>query len=169
MKTMKLFWRMVMYRPWLYLLNMILWAIIEVFPLLPTLIVKAIFDHFSLNTGLSDGFWWLIAAIVGVYFGRIAFTYAGTSSYVFYSFSVNGLLRQNMLKAIFKQPGAQALSISPSEALNRFRDDVHGFEDFLGLPMDVFGKLLCALVAVGILLTVNARITLVVFLPLFAV
>lgn len=169
MRTLKLMWRLIKYRPWLYLLNMVLWAIIEVFPVLPTLIVKVLLDSFGANLGLTEEFWWFVVGIAAVYFGRIAFTYAGTSSYVYYSFSSTSLMRQNLLKAILKRPGAQALSFSPSEALNRLRDDVQGVDELVGWPMDVFGKFLCALTSVAILLTVNVQVTLVIFIPLFII
>lgn len=169
MKTVKLLWRLGLYRPWLYLINILLWTAIEMMPLLPGLIVAKVFNLLSLNSELGGEFWWFIAILVGAYLGRILVTYAGTASYIVYAFYVSTLVRQNMLKDILSRPGAKTLAMAPGEVLNRFRDDVHTVEDMFSWPLDVFGKLWCVVVAVGILFTVDARMTCWVFLPLLVV
>ena len=42
MKTWQFMWRMIRYRPWLYLLNGTLWALIHIFPLVPGLIEEKV-------------------------------------------------------------------------------------------------------------------------------
>lgn len=169
MRRIKLLLRLLAYRPWIYLLNVVLWSIIEVLPLMHGLIIKAILDSFGSIGGLGAGFWTLIASIIALYAVRILFTYAGTINYVFYDFSITGLLRQNLLKLILNRPGAQGLGLSTGEAISRFRDDVQDISDMFDWPLDAFGKLLRASAATIILLRVNARLTIMVFLPLLAV
>lgn len=169
MKRLKLLFKLLVYRPWMYLLDVFLWSIIEVLPLLHGLIIKAILDGFDKANGLDQNFWYLIAGIIVLYIVRILFTYAGTINYVFYDFSITGLLRQNLLKIILKRPGAKALKISPGEAISRFRDDVQDVSDMFDWPIDAFGKFLRASAATIILLSIDAKLTLMVFMPLLAV
>lgn len=169
MKRLKLLLKLLVYRPWTYLLDVFLWSIIEVLPLLNGLIIKAILDGFDKSYRVDENFWNLIAGIIVLYIVRILFTYAGTINYVFYDSSITGLLRQNLLKIILKRPGAKALKISPGEAISRFRDDVEDVSDMFDWPIDAFGKFLRASAATVILLKVDAKLTLMVFMPLLAV
>jgi ATP-binding cassette subfamily B protein len=47
-KTYRLMWRMILYRPGLYLLDAVLWALIHLMPLLPGLIAR---EYFNALTG----------------------------------------------------------------------------------------------------------------------
>lgn len=169
MRRLKLILKLAAYRPWLYVLNIFLWSVIEVLPLLHGLIIKEILDSFGRSDGLSQGFWYLVSADVILYAVRIFFTYAGTIDYVFYDFSITALLRQNLLKIILQRPGAQELGISTGEAISRIRDDVQDVSEMFDWPLDAFGKLLRATTATVILLSVNAKLTFMVFLPLLIV
>lgn len=169
MKMFRVLKKLIQYRPWAYLSSALFWAMVEMIPLLLGLLVKAILDKLSGLSGLDQRFWWLVALMTGVYLGRIIFTYAGTGTYCYYSFSVCGLMRRNLLQAILRRPGAAAMPVSPAEAGNRFRDDILGVEDLGDWLEDVVAKLLCAMVAVGVLLTINARMTLLICFPLAVV
>jgi ATP-binding cassette, subfamily B, bacterial len=169
MRRFKLLLKLLVYRPWIFTLDVFLWSIIEILPLAQGLIIKAILDGFGRAEGLDKNFWYLVGGTVVLYIVRIAFTYAGTINYVFYDNSITGLLRQNLLNIIMKRPGAKAMNLSPGEAISRFRDDVQDVADMFDWPLDAFGKLLRASAATVILLKANARLTLMVFLPLLAV
>lgn len=166
MKVMK---RLIMHRPWAYAGSTFSWAVTELMPLLPGFLIKMILDTLSAERALAHSFWWLVAALAGAYLARIITTYAGVITYTLYSFPISSLMWRNLLQAVFRRPGAAALPVSPSEAANRFRDDVSAIEELVGWPQDVFGKLLCALVAVGVLLAVDARMTLLICIPLGAI
>ena len=84
-------------------------------------------------------------------------------------FMMNGLLRRNLLRHILSQPGAAALPFSIGEAISRFRDDAHEAEDNLDWSNDVLGTGLFAIGAFLIMLFINVRVTLVIFVPVLAV
>lgn len=169
MRMLKMIKQLALYRPWAYLGSTVFWGVTEMMPLLPGLLIKMILDSLSIHGNLDHPFWWLVALLSGTYVARIVTTYAGVASYMLYSFPINGLMWRNLLKAIFRRPGAAALTVPPAEATNRFRDDVPAIEDLTGWPQDVFGKFLCAIVAVGVLLSIDARMTLLICFPLTAV
>jgi len=58
---------------------------------------------------------------------------------------------------------------SPGEAISGFRDDAEIAEDAISWTLDMIGTGLFAVVAVGILLTINVPITLFVFVPLVGI
>jgi len=82
---------------------------------------------------------------------------------------MSGLLRRNMLEHLLQRPGAAALPYSVGETLNRFRDDAYDAEDAVDWVTDVIGTGLVAILAFLILLRVNARMTLAVFVPMVVV
>ncbi len=65
MKTYQFMWRMIRYRPWLYLANGLLWALIHVFPLLPGLVAREFLDTLSGDARFTFGICCLIALLLG--------------------------------------------------------------------------------------------------------
>lgn len=169
MRFFKVLGRLIKYKPHLYTGNVLSWMVVEAFPLLPVLIVKELLDSLTYRTELDGSFWLLVLALVGVYFGRIIFTYFGVIFGVLYSFYAQGLMRLNLLQGILNRPGCKALHVTPSEAQERFNGDVETIEEILGWPIDVLAKLVSTLLAVIILFIVNAKITMYVVIPLFLV
>ena len=55
------------------------------------------------------------------------------------------LLSRNLLEHVLKQPGAQAIPVSPGEAISHFRDDVDQSEEAASWSVDVFGMTCFAL------------------------
>src|SRR5690606_2758299 len=80
-----------------------------------------------------------------------------------------GLLRRNMLHHILREPGARAIPVSSGEAISNFRDDVEQTEEAISWSVDAFGMTLFAIVSFAILIRIDVRLTLLVFLPLVLV
>ncbi len=169
MTTFQFLWRMIRYRPWLYLLNCILWSLIHMSPLLPGLIALAFFNTLAANIHLNAMLWGLIALLIVTALARVTITLFGALVDNLHRFTMSALLRRNMLERILERPGARAVPYSPGEALSRFRDDADLAEDAISWTLDSIGDGLFAVVAVIILLTISVKITLLVFLPLVSV
>jgi ATP-binding cassette, subfamily B, bacterial len=169
MKTYQFMWRMIRYRPWLYLLNGTLWALIHVFPLLPGLIAREFFDTLEGKARLGLGVWGLIVLLMATALAQIVLIFSGAMADIRHRFTMSGLLRRNMLERILERPGARALGESPGEAISRFRDDAEQAEDAISWTLDSIGTALFAIAAVVILLRIDARMTLLVFGPLVGV
>ncbi|GAB4194764.1 MAG: ABC transporter ATP-binding protein [Roseiflexaceae bacterium] len=169
MKTSALLWRLIRYRPWLYLANGTCWTLVHMAPLLPGLIVQAFFDRLSGATLAGPNLWTLIALLIAVALARVALAVGGGLADTTHRFSMSALLRRNLLERILERPGARAVPESTGEALSRFRDDAQQAEDAISWTLDSIGTGLFALVAVIILLQVDARMTLLVFGPLVGV
>ena len=169
MSTWRFVWHLVTYKPWLYLISLVLFTTMYLLPVLPGLLTQAFFDRLTgaAPAGLDPAT--IIALLVAVAVGRFAVLTAGLLTAATGREYVAALLRRNVLERILELPGAAALPEAPGEALNRLRDDVVQAEETADFLLDVVGQTTFALVALRMLLAIDARMTLLVFLPLAAV
>jgi len=135
---------------------------------LPGLVEKAVFDRITGQGTEGVGLWTLIALYVAVGGARLVATYAETWAGYTFRYTVGALLRRNLLAATLRRPGALTPPVSPGESVNRYRDDVAEVGDFPTWLPDVAGTALAFVIAVAVMLGINAGITLVVFVPLIA-
>jgi ATP-binding cassette subfamily B protein len=160
---------MMAYRPWLYLANGVLWTLVHLAPLLPGLLAKWFFDALSGAAPVGLDPWSLIALLGAATLGRIVVLWLGSETDSYHRFNMSALLRRNIFEQIVRQPGARALPDAPGTALSTFRDDAEQVEDTISWTLDQIGTGLFAIIAIGILLATDARLTLAVFMPLLAV
>jgi ATP-binding cassette, subfamily B, bacterial len=159
-------WRLIKYKRGLYLLNCILWVIIHVMPIVPGLIAKEFFDQLSGRGNLNTGLWGIFVIIAVNTVINIIFIMSGSRTDIFHRYNMSALLRRNILKAIYKQPGAAPRTFSNGEMMNIIRDDVEQAENSISWTLDLIGTAVFALTALVILVTIDAKITVFVFTPL---
>lgn len=169
MKTFQFMWQMIRYRPWLYLVDCIFWTLIHLSPLVPGLIVLVFFNTLAAHSHLNFTLWGLIALLIVTALAQVVVLLGGALADILHRFTMSALLRRNMFERILERPGARAVPYSPGEAISRFRDDAELAEDAISWTLDTIGECLFAIVAVAILLTISAKITLLVFFPLVGV
>ncbi|HKV01409.1 MAG TPA: ABC transporter ATP-binding protein [Ktedonobacteraceae bacterium] len=169
MKTFQFMWQMIRYRPWLYLVDCIFWTLVHLSPLVPGLIALAFFNTLTAHSHLNFTLWGLIALLVVTALARVVVLLGGALADILHRFTMSALLRRNMFERILERPGARAVPYSPGEAISRFRDDAELAEDAISWTLDAIGRGLFAIIAVAILLTISAKITLLVFFPLVGV
>ncbi len=167
--TLHLMWRLIRYQPARYTLNLFAWTSIWVMPALPGLITKAFFDRVegSATAGFTIGT--LIAFLVAYGVARIALVQVGIYNDANFQFRGSAVLRRNMLDRILELPGARSVPDSPGEAISRFRDDVDQVVETISWTVDMVGSFVFSIVAIAILSSINARITMIVFIPLVLV
>ena len=168
MKPFRYVARMARYMPLLFVASGInVGTVLYLLPLLPGLVVREFFDRIS-NDATSDT-WLLLGMLVGIGIGQMTMSIAGGYLEPTLNNYADALLRKNMLQRVLKHPGAQAVPISPGEAVSRFRDDVHVASMFLGWTFDPIGQFLSLVVGLGFLFTIDPVLTIGVFLPLIVV
>ncbi|MGH4124147.1 MAG: ABC transporter ATP-binding protein [Clostridium sp.] len=169
MKTFRLMWELIKYRPWLYFANCLIWIFILVSPVIPGLIAKEFFDTLSGKASLNIGIWGLIVLISVTAIVTIMGIFCGARIDIVHRFTMSALIRRNLLQCILQKPGSNSIPYSVGEAVNCFRDDAEKAEDAISWTLDVIGTAVFAIVAIVILLNINAKITIFVFTPLVAV
>ncbi len=169
MKTSQFLWRLLCYRPGLFVINWLFWTLLHGLPLLTGLVVQRFFDIVSGAAPVSLGVWSVIAMLAGVYIGQCVVFLLGTYVWNYYWIMLETWLRQNLLQALLKRPGAGALHASSSEAINRFRDDVHEAVRIIENMVDCGGVGVTLVIALVIMFSIQPLITVVVIGPLIAI
>ncbi len=169
MKTYKLIWELMKYKPLLYIVNGTLWVSINLTLLLPGLISREFFKLLEGEGSWEIGIPGILALVLGMALSRIALIYGGAALDITHRFIMGSLLRYNMLKEIYRKPGGHALKCSDNEMLSYFRDDVEQIEDSVSWCLDVIGSTAFTIVALFILFQINSKITFFVFTPLIII
>jgi len=161
---------MVRFQPWLFAASALTAStLFYLVPLLPGLIVREFFNTLTGEFGASMGIWTLLALLVGVGAGQMSGLILGAISETTLNQYTEALLRKNMLRRVLERPGARAVPVSPGEAVSRFRDDAQVASNFLSWTLDPIGQALVLVVGVSFLLSIDATLTIGVFLPLATV
>jgi ATP-binding cassette subfamily B protein len=168
MSGLRYLWRLILFRPWLYLLNAVLWTLIYAGPMVPGLLLREFFNTLT-EDGARFSVTTLVVLMIAQAAARVVLNLSGMAADAFHRFGTSALLRRNLLERILERPGARAIDQSQGEALNRFRDDGQYAEDFVDWTLDLFGSGVFAVAVFLLLLSIDARITLFVFVPLVIV
>jgi ATP-binding cassette, subfamily B, bacterial len=166
MKTWQSLWRIMRYRPWLYVLEGSLLTLFTFSRVAFGVIVRDFFNLLPTQPHLSFTLWALMVILALVAILRVGVILGETLTETYSDFMHKTLLQRNILDYILQRPGAQSLACSPGEALNILRDDALNVENLLQDLLWVIGYALFSLVAFIQLLTIDARLTLLVFVPL---
>jgi ATP-binding cassette subfamily B protein len=160
---------MARYAPFFCSAHAVLWVTMNLSSLAPGLIAKSFFDTLTGEAPVSFGTTGLIWLLVLLAAGQAVLWLVAGYVEIVCRFTMSGLLRRNMLRRVLDLPGAQALPFSIGETISRFRDDAYQAEDSVDWTDEITGQGLIATAALVILLTVDARMTLVVVPPLVLV
>jgi ATP-binding cassette, subfamily B, bacterial len=168
--TWKYLGKLMLYRPWLFLallvINLIVFAVgFQV----TAFIMRSFFDALTGDAQVSLSPYALSALVVATALARTAFIFGDISLHVFNRFMFGALLRKNLFSSILDRPGARAVPSSPGEAISRFRGDVNEFSGFIVELVFPFSFGIFAIVAMVVMMQINSRIALIVFLPMVIV
>jgi len=169
MKIRTLIWRLIRYRPGLYAGDVGAWIAILLFELGAGYVAKLFFDTITGDAPAGLTVWSVVALVLAAGMARIVSILVGALIDIRHRFTMETLLRRNLLEGVLKKPGARAVPGSTGEALNTFRDDVIVVEDLLSWMIDQLAFIAYAAVALVILIRIDARITAVVVIPLLGV
>lgn len=166
MKTYQVAWRLIQYRPDIYLVNFVLWTAFRLLPTVPGLVSREVFNNLTQAATARFDVTTAIVLLVAAGLSRIVLLFSVATADVLQGFVPSNLLRRNLLERILNRPGARPVPGSPGEAISQFRDDVDQIVGMVGSTIDLIGSLVFAVVALWMLLRINVTITLLVFIPL---
>jgi len=169
MRMRTLVWRLVRYRPGLYAADIAAWIAILLLELGAGYVAKLFFDAITGEAPAGLTLWSVVALVLAAGIARIISILVGALIDIRHRYTMETLMRRNLLEGILRRPGAQAVPGSTGEALNTFRDDVLVVEDLLSWMIDQMARLTYSVVALVILIRIDARITAVVVIPLLLV
>lgn len=154
------------YRPWLFALNCLCWGLFDSAPIFLGLITKTIFDTLSGKASAEFGLWTLLALLVVTTGARLGVMRVGMHAWSTFLYTIEALMRRNMLEWLVQGPGSRRLKDSPSEAVNRFRDDVEDVMHLVESGTDASGFIVSLIISVIIMANIAPEMTLVALAPL---
>lgn len=165
----RLIWQMLMYRKWLYFADVAAWAAIHTFPLVPGFILREFFNTLTGNATLGLGVEALIGLVLASALAQVMLRVAGAFADIPHRFIMAALLRRNTFAHILNLPGAASVRGAVGDVFNVMRDDARSIEDFISWTCDLVGQSLFLPIALLILISINAPMAALVFLPMAAV
>ncbi len=159
-------WRLIAYQPVLYAINSLFWILFHGWPLVLGFLARAFFDMLEGRALAGLNLPTIVALVVAAGLVKAGIIFGGAVSGVPLAFRIQGLLQRNLLARILERPGARAVPGSVGEAISTLRDDVEATYEIIGWAYDTTAALFFAVGALAVLLWVNARITLMVFIPI---
>jgi len=170
----QILWQMIRYAQSLYWVDAFLWLLIAGLPALPGLVIREFFNTLTDQSAFTASSWGWIALFLAIGVARIVAIATGRITKTQHRFTMSALIRHNLLAKLLDRPGAEPLTINrqagsalaPGEVLSFFREDVTQLEDNVVGTNEILGEGVFAFGSLLLLLSVNAWITLFVFLPL---
>ena len=162
-------WRLIRYRPWLYLVDIVAWVSISLSELLPGLLAKFFFDALTGAAPFGLNVWTIVALVGAAALLYIMAILSGGLVDIRHRFTMSALLRHNLLTTLLKRPGAAALPGAVGEVINTFRDDAETVENTISWTVDQVSIFVFVVAAVGTMVSINPRIALLTLLPLAAI
>lgn len=157
--------KMVQYRPKLWLINLTAIILLTIFWQLPGIVMREFFNILTGNEQAGFNIWTIIALLIAFEVSRdFSLVVLIRSNVPFFVHSMT-LLRKNLLTHILRRPGAKALPDSPGEATSRFGGDVFEIPLFALWLNDIQGSLVFGIIAITIMLSINAQITVIAIIP----
>lgn len=162
------FWRLIRFSPLLYGLSFIFSLAYYGLPLLIGLIIREFFNALTGETAGRFDLWTLVILFLVTRSTIQIFEQSYAATYAYFEGKLQTLIRRNLFKSILQDADIYAVQ-NPGEIINRFDDDTQGAVAPITIVIELSGHALSALIALIVLLRVNAFITLFAFLPMIAI
>lgn len=169
MKAWRFFASMIRFLPWHFGLNTLSIVLVFLFEMIPGLLARDFFDHLAAHTQSSLNFWWIGILLLLVGAGRIVFLTGCQLTNAPFGYINAAKLQRNIFAHVLQLPGARALPASSGEAISRLRDDIDENMFFLMEVNDLLAFIIFVGIAFVVMISINAFITLALFLPLMAI
>jgi ATP-binding cassette subfamily B protein len=167
MKPYQATYRIIRYRPKLWLINLASMMILVIGWQLPGLITRAFFNLLSGEAAAGVNMWTITAALFACGLARVIGLYGLPKTNRPFMEISRTLLQKNMLQRILHLPGAKALAESPGATVNRFKDDALEVPLFGLWLNDLIGTAFVAITGMIIMLLINWQIAVLSITPMF--
>ena len=171
MSTWRFLWKLFRYQLGFQLLLMgFRIVVLAVIPNAGALLTRAIFNELTGDAELAIGIYAACALLAGLAFGYIVIQVGDGLLFHMIRFAIEVLLRKNIFSHILDRPGSDALPGSAGEAISRFWEDVRMVMVYVTARLPKFVALSAfAGFAAFVMVRTSVLVTLVVFLPMFAI
>lgn len=165
----KVILKMIQYRLDLWLANLFAMLLLTAFFQIPAFALREFFNMLGGNVQAGLNLWTIIALLFCAEVGELLGIWGLITTNTPFFINTLTLLRKNLLRHILRRPGAKALPDSPGEAISRFRGDTFEIPLFALWINDIMGMVFFGIVALIVMLNINARITGLALIPFIVV
>ena len=162
-------WRLLKYRPGIFLATIFFRGIDDVAPFLAGVIMKGFFDALTGQAEAGFTAWTLVALFVAVEVGDRIALFGSAFTWPRWWYSVESLLRKNLMTAILEVRNPGQISTVSGEVTNRFRDDVMGIIQYLNRYIHMWGNLVFAGLAISYMAKIDPYVTFITVVPAICV
>ena len=162
-------WRLLKFRPGLFLTTIFFRGIDDVAPFLAGVIMKGFFDALSGQAEAGFTAATLVALFVAVEVGDRMALFGSAFAWPRWWYAIETLLRRNLMTAILEVRDPTQISSTSGEVTNRFRDDVMGIVQYLNRYIHMWGNLVFAGLAINYMANIDAGITVITIVPAICV
>ncbi len=157
-------WRISKPWPFMFWINVFLWAGFHMFPAIIGVMVGRVFD--ALDQGdrnLAITALWIYLAVI---IGRLVLFQSSILSYSRLWHRMILLIRRNLLDYLMRAPGARVLPMSTGAAVSTFREDSDQLVDYVENLLDFFGLAGFLATSIWIMRSISPVLTLWAILPM---
>ncbi len=166
MSTLRLGWEMIRYRPTLFAVSAVLWALVHSTPVLFGILVGQVFDRLSGSAAAGASAWTPVIVFTALAIGRNGILWFGDIAWITYWNDQALQLRRNLLRWLLEAPGSRTMEVDPSQAVSTFRDDVDDLLEYVENWVDLGGLVIFAGGSVWVMAGIDAGLTGLVLIPL---
>lgn len=173
MKPYQYFWQLIKFRPRYYVTDVITFTLHAAAGTALGLILRAYFNYLTGEPGLALTVGQVAAAQFGYAFVAAAALAAAALAFINFEFHGMALLIRNMMARVWEMPAADPLPrhpdghrLSSGEVMSTLRDDPELMLQAIVVIDDVIGFGVSAIIALGVMLSINPWVTVGTFLPL---
>lgn len=163
-------WRIVLYEKLSYGVIALGWILFHSWHVIPGLLAKAFFDALEGKAAAGLTLESVVALVVAAGIAKVVILFCAVRPpRAPWRFRIENLLRRNIVSRILGRPGARALPRSVGETISTLRDDTEPMSLMGDWAYDALAGLIFLVVGIAILLSVDTRVTLLVFVPIVVV
>ena len=162
-------WRLLKFRPGLFLTTIFFRGIDDIAPFLAGVIMKGFFDALTGQAEAGFTAWSLVALFVAVEIGDRIALFGSAFVWPRWWYAIETLLRKNLMTAILEVRDPGQISTASGEVTNRFRDDVLGIIQYLNRYIHMWGNLVFAVLAIFYMSRIDPYITFITIIPAIGV
>ncbi len=152
----------------IYLKGFFIYLFSTMFLLFTGLALRQIFSNYDNKD--NNVIWFFIFGYLALLLGRTVFIIAYAKFEAIMRFNTDNITRSNMLKDLFRKPGATMTKKTSGDILNGFREDVYQIEQYVQVfYIEFISVLLFSISILIVLAIINFKMLLISFIPLILI
>lgn len=165
MTTWRAMLQFVRYRPWLFLGSYLLQGLRTVSLFVPGFILAMLFGFLERNEAFSSDFWFFVAMMIALAFGRIVVLLSAVYSQNTINYDVSAIMRSNLLYRFLNRKNTQALPHSVGDTVNRMHEDTFTIGAAIAYFVLVLSDITTMVLVIILMASISVPITLAAIAP----